>query len=364
MKTIDESWFSPDYKTARSRFIELVQEKGGQHSSLPIGARGPDNEALSVDIGFFGDPNPKRVLLHVSGTHGIEGFAGSAIQLAAISNDISTPPADSAVVFVHVLNPFGMAWMRRVNERNVDLNRNFLAPGTPYEGACTGYAAMAPILNPSSPPGFDFFLLRSGLKILRHGYNALKQAITEGQYAYPKGLFYGGAELEEGPKVYLNWLKTTFTDVESMCVIDVHTGLGQSGEDTLLIDAGQDDPAYQALAATFGERVAPWDADASVAYQINGGHPAGLTRALPQAQIDFITQEFGTIPAIRVLYALREENRWHHWGSAHTSHKSKARLLNAFRPDSRIWREAVLRRGLELLDGVHQRIFESVTKSA
>ena len=317
---------------------------------------------LSIDIGLFGDPNPKHVLLHVSGTHGIEGFAGSAIQLSAIANDVCKPPTGAALVFVHVLNPFGMAWIRRVNERNVDLNRNFLPPETAYEGACTGYAAMAPILNPSSPPGFDFFLLRSGLKILRHGYNALKQAITEGQYAYPKGLFYGGDELEEGPRRYLDWLKATFTDVESMCVIDVHTGLGQSGEDTLLIDATQDDPAYQALAAAFGERVAPWDADASVAYQIHGGHPAGLTRALAQAQVDFITQEFGTIPAIQVLHALREENRWHHWGSADILHKSKTRLLDAFRPDSRIWREAVLRRGLELLDSVCRRTLHAAIK--
>lgn len=28
---------------------------------------------------------------------------------------------------VHVLNPYGMAWLRRVNENNVDLNRNFRA---------------------------------------------------------------------------------------------------------------------------------------------------------------------------------------------------------------------------------------------
>jgi hypothetical protein len=40
---------------------------------------------------------------------------------------------------VHALNPFGFAWLRRVNEYNVDLNRNFqdfnksLPSSAPYE---------------------------------------------------------------------------------------------------------------------------------------------------------------------------------------------------------------------------------------
>jgi hypothetical protein len=34
--------------------------------------------------------------------------------------------SDDAVVFVHALNPYGMAWLRRVNENNIDLNRNFM----------------------------------------------------------------------------------------------------------------------------------------------------------------------------------------------------------------------------------------------
>jgi hypothetical protein len=29
-------------------------------------------------------------------------------------------PADAAIVLVHILNPYGMAWLRRFNENNVD----------------------------------------------------------------------------------------------------------------------------------------------------------------------------------------------------------------------------------------------------
>ena len=37
-----------------------------------------------------------------------------------------SPFSDYCIVFIHIINPYGMAWNRRVNEYNVDLNRNFL----------------------------------------------------------------------------------------------------------------------------------------------------------------------------------------------------------------------------------------------
>ncbi|MEE2755039.1 MAG: DUF2817 domain-containing protein [Myxococcota bacterium] len=354
----EQQWFSSSYSEARQRFIELVAREEGIHTQLPIAARGPDGDSLSIDIGWFGSIQPTRAILHISGTHGVEGFAGSAIQLAAIANKVCVPDDGDAIIFVHVLNPYGMAWLRRVNENNVDLNRNFLPDNAPYDGVSDGYKAMHSTLNPQSGPRFDFFLLRSLAKIIQHGYSTLKQAITEGQYVYPRGLFFGGKQLEEGPRTYLDWLEKSLGRVDSVCAIDVHTGLGKSGEDTLLIDAGKDDPSYQHLARIFGDRIAPWDADQSIAYQINGGHPAAVCRQLGSAEVDFITQEFGTIAGLKVLYALRQENRWHQWGNGDLKHSSKQGLLDAFRPDTDRWRASVLRRGIELLQQVQKHTFK------
>ena len=360
MDLYSHEWFSNSYNHARTRFIEQVLTQGGLHTSLPVTALGPEKEPLSIDIGWFGDPNAKRVILHISGTHGVEGFSGSAIQLSAIANHIYTPGDGEAVIFVHVLNPYGMAWIRRVNENNVDLNRNFMPYGTPYTGISSGYEAMNSTLNPQTPPSFDFFLLRSLAKILQHGYSTLKQAITEGQYVYPKGLFFGGERLEEGPQKYLDWMDKSLRHVESVCAIDIHTGLGKSGEDTLLVDARKDDPVYQNLVQVFGDRVAPWDAKQSVAYQINGGHPAAVCRQLSHANVDFITQEFGTIAGLKVLYALRQENRWHQWGDAHLEHSSKQGLLDAFGPSESRWRTSVLSRGIALLEQAQKYAFKTV----
>src|SRR5213592_2819131 len=93
---------------------------------------------ISIDTAWFGTANPHRVLLHSSGLHGVEGFAGSAIQLQLL-NSLPSLPQDAALIVVHVLNPYGMAWLRRFNENNVDLNRNFLGDDA-YIGAPEAYS--------------------------------------------------------------------------------------------------------------------------------------------------------------------------------------------------------------------------------
>src|SRR6185503_8493082 len=129
-------------------------------------------------------------LVHSSGLHGVEGFAGSAIQLQLLDNLPALAP-DTALVLVHILTPYGMAWLRRVNENNVDLNRNFRGD-EPYSGAPPAYAKLNSFLNPASPPSADLYYAKAVFLILRYGMAALKQSVVGGQYEYPKGLFFGG----------------------------------------------------------------------------------------------------------------------------------------------------------------------------
>src|SRR6516225_9551772 len=61
-----------------------------------------------------------------SGTHGVEGFCGSGCQTGYLNDRLyEALSSKSAVILVHALNPFGFAWLRRVNEDNIDVNRNF-----------------------------------------------------------------------------------------------------------------------------------------------------------------------------------------------------------------------------------------------
>ncbi len=337
-------YFSADYFTARSRFRQRVEKAGGRLEALELDAKGPGDENLSIDIGWFGAENPRRVLLHSSGLHGVEGFAGSAIQLQLLDN-VPSIPDDAALVLVHALNPYGMAWRRRFNEANVDLNRNFLGEEQ-YAGAPEAYADLDFFLNPQTPPSADFFLLKAGWLILRHGMPALRQAVAGGQYEYPKGLFFGGKRLQQGAERYQSFLARRLASAEQVVAIDVHTGLGKYGEDTLLVELKD----YDTLRPMFGKRGAPSEPDQSLGYRVRGGMNSMIPRVLPQARVSSLTQEFGTFSAVNVLRALREENRWHHYGDGRVDHPTKRQLQEAFSPEDESWRHSVLARGKELLE--------------
>jgi len=337
---MSEQYFSPDFFAAQSRF-----RKAATHNeSLPIEAKGPNGESLHIDIAWIGSRSPRRVLIHSSGLHGVEGFAGSAIQLQLLDNPPALPP-DTAVVVVHILNPFGMSWLRRVNANNVDLNRNCLE-GEPYRGAPEAYAALDSLLNPKSPPSNDRFVLRTILPVLRFGMPALKQAIAGGQYEYPKGLFFGGKQLQQEMAQYRRFLEMAFTSVERVIAIDVHTGLGKHAEDTLLVDSKH----YEARRRQFGERVAPLNPERGPAYRVRGDFQWLINGVFARADVAFVGQEFGTFNSIQVISALRQENRWHHYGAGSPDHPTKRHLKEMFCPDDTKWRDAVLGRGRDLIN--------------
>ena len=144
--------FSRDYSEARARFRSGVLANAGQIESILLNAKGPAEEDLTIDIGWFGSQEPRRAFIHSSGLHGVEGFAGSAIQLQGLESGCASGlPGDAAVALVHAMNPYGMAWLRRTNENNVDLNYNFLSADDEYSGAPEYYAALNSFLNPQSP---------------------------------------------------------------------------------------------------------------------------------------------------------------------------------------------------------------------
>jgi hypothetical protein len=339
-------FFAPDYFTARTRFRSAVLARGGQIESILLDAKGPEENDLTIDIGWFGSSAPKRAFIHSSGLHGVEGFAGSAIQMQWLEEGIPEPGSDCAIALIHALNPFGMAWLRRANENNVDLNRNFLGADDDFTGAPDHYAALDPFLNPASPPASpltELFALRAAGKILQYGMPALRRAIASGQYDFPRGLFFGGQRHEQGPRRFQLYISGRFSDSSRLVAIDVHTGLGRFGEDCLLVSDAE-------MQFAFGSRARSPDAK-HIGYRPRGAHDGLYFRMFPAAQVYFAVQEFGTRHPLAVLAALRAENRCHHYGAAGAQeiHRAKRRLLEVFCPSDKRWREQVLKRGREVI---------------
>lgn len=348
--------FSPTYESARDRFSKSATDAGARLDQIELDVSGPNEENLTINMAWLGAERPERVLLHTSGLHGVEGFAGSAIQIQLLQQPPPLSDRD-ALVLVHGINPYGMAWLRRVNEANVDLNRNFPAPADPFEGAPDGDPKLNALLNPESPPQrFDLFYLRLGWCILRYGLNELTQAVAGGQYRYPMGLFFGGHKFEEGPVLLLDWLKSHCESAERIGVIDVHTGLGKYGVDSLLVSHGPDTEIFKRLQSQLGNRIETLD-PRGVAFRVRGLFVDALERELPHVWACMI-QEFGTFNVFRMLKALREENRWHHYGQKEQlDHSAKQQLLQVFCPDDDRWRREILTRGRELVNEVAAMVF-------
>jgi hypothetical protein len=169
---------------------------------------------------------------------------------------------------------------------------------------------------------------------------------VSGQYEYPKGLFFGGSHLEEGATKYQAFIADNLRSVERLMTIDVHTGVGKYGHDMLMAQADY----YQSLREIYGERVVPPDPVKTASYPVRGALDTMYARVLPRARVFPVTQEFGTYSPIKVLQALREENRWHFHGRGTLDHSVKHVLKRTFCPEDPRWRESVLKRGADLIE--------------
>jgi hypothetical protein len=345
--------FSSNYDVARQRFREAAACLGWSLESHAISVRGPNEEELTTDIACSPDADPSRVLVISSGLHGIEGFLGSAVQLKLLQrwSETSNPPLKC--VFVHALNPFGFAWLRRCDEFNIDLNRNFLLDDESYEGTPTGYRQLNDLLNPQQPPSrWGFFTLRALGAVARHGMPVLRQAIAAGQYDFPKGLFYGGVE----PAPTHHWLKKNLQRLlegsRQTVHLDFHTGLGRRGDCRLLIDYQLDAEQVAQLNQWFGSSSFDARGSRQISYETRGGLGSWCVAQFPNIHYLFAYAEFGTYHPIKTLAALRAENQAYHWGrpADRSTIRAKQRLKEIFCPSSAAWRERVLRRSIELVD--------------
>jgi hypothetical protein len=353
-----EDYFSPDYDTARGRFRAAATAAGAALHSIALPAQGPRGESLFIDVAWLGAPRPRRVFVHTSGVHGVEAYTGSAAQLALLDSP-PAPAPDDAWLLVHVLNPFGMAWLRRANENNVDLNRNFLLNGEHWSGAPDLYSTLDPLLNPASAPSQDGFAVRAAATAVRYGFHRVKQAVAEGQYEYPRGLFFGGKALEAGPRLYTAWLSRHLSGADYLFALDLHTGLGRRGTDSVMPEAGANATQAAVLSAALGRRFVEVSGP-SVAYTVRGSMGSALPAVLPRTRIDFVLQEIGTCPPLQVLHALREENRWHFFGDGSIVHPAKRRLLEALAPAAAAWRRRAIALALDLAHAASRWTFQQV----
>ena len=129
---------------------------------------------------------------------------------------------------MHALNPYGFAWLRRANEDNIDLNRNFhdFSKALPSSSA---YEELHDWLIPEEWNDEHRQKADGNLReyIAAQGMRAFQTAVSSGQYTRPTGLFYGGKTESWSNQTLRQILREHVpAGVKMLAVLDFHTGLG------------------------------------------------------------------------------------------------------------------------------------------
>jgi len=347
------NYFSSDYHESRNKFIVAARNNGGHIDSYQNPITGPEGKPLFIDVASFGASYPEAILVLGSGTHGVEGFAGSAIQTGLLRQGIvSTLATHTGLIMIHAINPFGVAHLRRVNEDNVDLNRNFIDHSKTYP-TNDGYEQLADAIAPESISVWNNAILRIKLLwyTLFHGKLELQRAISSGQYAHPNGLFYGGHFNVWSNKIIMEIANRHFSNAKRVVVIDFHTGLGKYGKAEVIMNVPKKSPAYQRAAQWREDIVRTTVTGESVSTHVSGPLKLAFPEMLPNSEVTAVSLEFGTLPPKEVFWTLRAENWLHHYGGTEhpDSKRIKNELLRAFYPDDKEWKLDVWRQGNEIV---------------
>lgn len=218
------------------------------------------DQNLSTEVALLKNKKfkPKKMLIISSGIHGVEAFVGSSVQLAFIKEYLQQPNEKFDFAFIHILNPWGMRNNRRVNNNNVDLNRNFLADEKAFNQKNQSYQKIDRFLNPESKVDLNFahkfiFVLDSMYYIFKYSLESLRQAILQGQYQFPKGIYYGGTHHVDLKKHIDEFVDPIVSSYEEVIWVDLHTGYGERGRLHLLANSSDDENSKR-LRSLFPDR--------------------------------------------------------------------------------------------------------------
>jgi hypothetical protein len=345
--------FSADYQEARNKFVSACGEVEADLSSWQNPKSGPDGRSLYTDIAVLGPERARSALVLQSGTHGVEGFAGSAIQTALLHDALLSQLASKLrLILIHAINPWGFAHLRRTNEDNVDLNRNFVDHTQPYPDNLQ-YQQLAHILAPTKLSSLS--RTTSVVRLLSygatHGMGALRSAASGGQYSHPEGLFYGGHFDVWSNKILRQALERHVAGARQVAFVDFHTGLGRSGHGELILSDAKDSPPHRRALDWWGKRVKTTKANESVSVDLVGTLKLAVTKSLPNAEVTAGSLEFGTLPSKSVLWALIAENWLYHHGDPNDSRSAliKDEMRRAFYTETDEWKAAVWEQGREVI---------------
>lgn len=367
------AYFNETYADCRADFLDAVsgledQYKGVEYSRITVPSS-VDGD-LYIDLAYIpAQDTTINLLILSSGLHGVEGFTGSAIQLMTVSEIINPEKlSNTGLLLMHGINPYGFKYIRKVSENNVDLNRNCAIDKSLFNQVNEGYGELEDMLGPKKEADHansrnrNFHLI-AVQKIIAESMGALRQAALQGQYEYPKGIYYGGQAYEPqiselGP--YLGRIMEAYSKVMN---IDLHTGYGANGFLHLFPNPIEDPEVKSALEHVFAGYRIDWG-DSDDFYTILGsfsdwiGSLGDVDLYLP------MIFEYGTLDSQKTLGSIKSiqnmilENQGYHYGYKNDKAERaiKKRFREMYYPSSESWRTKVIDDSKEIMENVFTRL--------
>jgi hypothetical protein len=345
--------FSNDYAEARAKFIAAAKAAGAQVQSVKHPLKGPAGESLFMDFAVLGPDEAENAVVITSGTHGPEAFCGSGVQVQLLSMPEELAKyRDTRLIFVHAHNPHGWAWLRRVNEDNIDINRNYCD----FEKPHPNNEAYDEVRELFLPEVFDDEAKAAILAWAdENGMQKFATVALAGQRVDPQGIFYGGHKPVWSRKTMFSTLPALVSGQQRAVLLDFHTGVGEFGQGTILHLYDQDSPEDQLFKSWYDGKVAGEmsevnydEVDATQA----GAFMSGFHRVLPDHETYSLVVEYGTVGIQRVLFALIADNWLYAKGDpdSQTGQEIKQEILDTLYGNTPEWHAGVWEHGSWLIE--------------
>jgi len=345
--------FYTEYEDIRSHFQELASSLGAQTYSHPI----DEKDGLYIDTLYLpGRQAQTNLVILTTGVHGIEGYIGS-VMLDVFFREVypTLDPDNTGVLVVANVNPYGMKYLRRYNENNVDLNRNFILDWDSFDlSSNKEYPKVDTFLGPTGKIGNGLwhevgFYLKLGKTAITDGADTISDALLTGQYEYPQGVYYGG----NGDEASTVYLKDVFSQClespyENIIHIDIHSGYGPRYNMVIFNSVFETMSEAQSREAFGYDHIIAYDSESF--YATTGDTTDFFYRLAEQKQAEadlFSTCfEFGTIgdeffdTILSLKYTIDENrNHWYPTDNATSAQIVHENYMELFYPTETAWRE-------------------------
>ena len=366
-------YFNDTYEECRAEFISEAEKLQQIYSGVEVSkfqVPSKTEQELYVDLLYIpAQDTAMNLLVLTSGIHGVEGFTGSAVQMMTIKEIINQDLLGSTgLLIIHGLNPYGFKNIRRVSENNIDLNRNCAIDPALYDSKNEGYGNLYDMLNPTKEADHansrnrNYHLI-AVQKILAESMPVLRQAVLQGQYEFPEGLYFGGEDLEPQFKLLKPILSNIMSGYELVATIDLHTGYGENGKLHLFPNPIEDPVVKGGLEDLFDGYEINWG-DSDDFYTISGSYVDWVGSISDVQTYLPMVFEYGTLDSQKTLGSIRSlhnmilENQGFHHG--YRNDKTKKKIINQFRemyyPSSPEWQTKVIQDSKEVLEKVFDRL--------